>query len=92
MSLIFEEHKNVWVYQKCFQSTIVMAELQNASKIMFEIIIKEEKSEDRKQKIVQEVEKMFTGMLPSLDSKSREIFNSKFTSLKSLLLEMINIP
>ena len=46
--MFFEDHKNIWVYQKCLNSTIVMVELQNASKIMCDVVIKEEKSEDRR--------------------------------------------
>ncbi len=46
--MFFEDHKNIWVYQKCLHSTIVMVELQNASKIMYDVVVKEEKNEDRR--------------------------------------------
>ena len=46
---------------------------------------KEEKSEERKQIINAEIEKMLGTMIPGLDSKAREVFNSKFTSFKTFL-------
>ena len=53
-TLLFEDHKNLWVYQRCLHSTIVMCE-QAASEIIYEIIMKEEKTEERKQKLMQEM-------------------------------------
>jgi hypothetical protein len=47
-SLIFEDHKNIWVYQKSLHSTIVLAELPNAQKIMYDLVVKEEKNEERR--------------------------------------------
>ena len=44
-SLLFEDHKNLWVYQKCIHSTIVMADPQYAQQVVFELIINEEKNE-----------------------------------------------
>ncbi|CDW76789.1 importin-n-terminal domain-containing protein [Stylonychia lemnae] len=87
-TLLFEEHKNIWVYQKCFHSTIIMCEA-TAKPIIFETIMNEEKSEDRKQKLGQEVEILFTGMSPGLDSRARESFNPKFTALKTFLVEYV---
>jgi hypothetical protein len=55
---------------------------------MYEMIINEEKSEDRKQKILSEIEKLFSGLTQSLEAKSREQFNSKFTSFKTFLFEL----
>ena len=49
---------------------------------------KEEKSEERKQIINAEIEKMLGTMIPGLDSKAREVFNSKFSSFKTFLAEL----
>ena len=87
-SLLFEDHKNLWVYQKSFHSTIVLTDPQRASQIMYDIIIKEEKSDERKQKILSEVEKLFIGLAASLDSRSREQFNTRFTALKTFIFDL----
>jgi hypothetical protein len=55
---------------------------------MYEMVMTEEKSEERKQKILIEIEKMFSGLAPSLEAKGREQFNSKFTSFKSFLFDL----
>lgn len=59
---MFEDHKNIWVYQKCFFSTIVMAEIPNAQKIIYEVVVKEEKHEDRRQALLGELEKLFANL------------------------------
>jgi len=51
-------------------------------------VVKEEKSEERKQIINAEIEKMLGTMIPGLDSKAREVFNSKFSSFKTFLAEL----
>lgn len=55
---------------------------------MQETVAKEEKNEERKQIINAEIEKMLGTMIPGLDSKAREVFNSKFTSFKTFLAEL----
>ena len=55
---------------------------------MYELVIKEEKNEERKQMILTELEKLFNGMQPSLDAKAREGFNSKFTAFKTFLFDL----
>lgn len=55
---------------------------------MQEIVVKEENNEERKQIINAELEKMLGGMIPGLDSKAREVFNSKFSSFKTFLSEV----
>ena len=55
---------------------------------MYDIIIKEEKSDERKQKILSEVEKLFIGLTASLDSRSREQFNTRFTALKTFIFDL----
>jgi hypothetical protein len=87
-ALLFEDHRNIWVYQKSLHSTIVLCEPANAQKIMYEVILKEEKSEERKQKLLAEVDKLLNGMLPGLDSKAREQFNSRFSAIKATIIEM----
>jgi hypothetical protein len=39
---------------------------------MFELIMKEEKNDERKNKLLSEVDKMLSGMANGLDSKARE--------------------
>lgn len=87
-SILFEDHKNLWVYQKCLHSTVVMADPQNAQKIIFELIMKEEKSEERKQRMLTEVKKLFEGMTASLDARARENVSTKFTAFKSFIFDM----
>jgi len=55
---------------------------------MYELVVKEEKNEERRQLIITELEKMFSGMQPSLDAKAREGFNSKFTAFKTFLFDL----
>jgi len=55
---------------------------------MFDVIVKEERNEERRQKILSEVEKLLTGVTTSLDSRSREQFNSRFTNFKSFLFDI----
>lgn len=86
---MFEDHKNLWVYQKCIHSTIVMADLPLAQQVMYEMIVAEEKSEERKARMLTELEKLFTGLQAnSLDVRARENFNNKFTAFKSFLFDM----
>ena len=87
-AIIFEDHKNLWVYQKCFHSTIVLADPQRASQVMYEVIVKEERNEERRQKILGEVEKLLTGLGASLDSRAREQFNARFTVFKQFLFDI----
>ena len=47
-TMVFEDHKNIWVYQKCLHSTIVLCGKEKASQIIYEMIMKEEKDEVRK--------------------------------------------
>jgi hypothetical protein len=56
---------------------------------MFDMIVSNEtKNEDRKQKMIVEVQKLFNGLPGNLDSRSRELFNSKFTALKSFIFDL----
>eukprot|EP00347_Sterkiella_histriomuscorum_P000570 403375338 len=88
-TLFFEEHKNLWVYQKCLHSSIVMCEQQTvASQIFYEVILREEKNDARKQKLAQEIEQLLTGIQFNLDTRARESFNSKFSVLKNFLVEV----
>ena len=52
------------------------------------MINKEERNDERKQKILQEVDKLLTGLPMGLDTKNREAFNSKFNVLKGFLFEL----
>ena len=58
-----------------------------ATRIILETIMNEEKSEDRKQKLCQEIEILFNGLAAGLDSRARENFNPRFTALKTFLVE-----
>jgi hypothetical protein len=55
---------------------------------MYEVIIREEKSEDRNAKLLGEVDKLLTGLHPGLDAKAREQFNQRFTAIKASIFEM----
>lgn len=53
------------------------------------MILKEEKDNDRKQKLLEEMEKLLTNLPIGLDAKNREAFNPKFSALKTFLLDMV---
>jgi hypothetical protein len=55
---------------------------------MYDLIIKEEKVDDRKQKLLVEVDKLLNGLAPGLDGKAREQFNTRFTAIKATIFEM----
>ena len=63
-------------------------DVANAPNVMAELITKEERNEERKKKIMLEMEKLFTGLTQGLESKSREAFNSKFTALKTFIFDL----
>ena len=50
--------------------------------------MQEEKSDDRKQKLLQEMQNLFNGFPMSLDSKGREQFNSKYNALKNFIFDI----
>ena len=53
-----------------------------------EVVNSNEKSEERRQRILTELSNLITGApLASLDSKSRDAFQPKFTSFKSFVQE-----
>jgi len=53
-----------------------------------DIVNENEKSEERKQRILTELSTMITGTpLIALDSKSRDIFSTKFNAFKGFLYE-----
>ncbi len=60
----------------------------SASQIVFELIMKEENNEERRKKLMAEIEKLFMNFPFGLDSKNREAFNPKFTQLKNNILEL----
>lgn len=49
--------------------------------------MREEKNETRKQKLAMEIDQLLTGLTFNLDTKARENFNPKFSSLKNFLVE-----
>lgn len=91
-TLLFEDHKNVWVFQKCIHSSIVMCEggassgIMNSYNIILDIVNTHETNKFRKLKISEEIDK-FMGPNGSglngfprsgLDSKSRDEFQPLF--------------
>jgi len=101
-TLLFEDHKNVWIFQKCVHSTIVMCEggvqqgVQTSFNIITEVIEQNELDFDRKGKLLKEVETFLgpngSGIngFPShgLDIKSRDEFQPLFNQLKHFLYDM----
>lgn len=65
-----------------------MADPQNALKIIYELIMNEEKNEERKQKMLSEVQKLFEGMTTSLDARAREALTTKFNAFKAFVFEL----
>jgi hypothetical protein len=86
-TLLFEDHKNVWIYQKCTFSSIVMNEGQ-AYNIAMEVVGREERSDERKLILAGEIEKLLKDLPLTLDQKGRDAFNSKFNTLKTFIYEM----
>lgn len=56
-TLIFEDHKNIWIFQKAVQSTIAMVEsgaknTKNSQRVMLGVVERNEHNMDRKAKVV----------------------------------------
>ena len=94
--MLFEDHKNVWVFQKCLHSTIVMCEggaqkgVANSFEIIKDVINQNETNPARNAKLQSELVN-FLGQngsgengFPSqgLDVKSRDEFQPIFNKLK----------
>lgn len=87
-TLLFEDHKNVWIFQKCVHSTIVMCEggasqgVLTSYKIILDVISQNEPNVERQIKLKKEVDTFMgpggSGIngFPShgLDYKSRDDF------------------
>jgi hypothetical protein len=58
--------------------------------IIFEIVAREEKQLERRDKIVDQLRKMFTDFPMGLDSKHRDIFNVRFSEMKKQVLDIQN--
>ena len=101
-TLLFEDHKNVWIFQKCIHSTIVMCEggaqsgVHNSFKIIMEVVNQHERNAERKAKIIKEVENFLgpngSGLngFPSsgLETRNRDDFQPLFNQLKVFLYDM----
>ena len=100
-TLLFEDHKNVWIFQKAVHSTIVMCEggsqegVQTSFKIIQAVILENEADLLRREKLQKEVE-LFLGAggsasngfpFQSLDIKSRDRFQAYFNQLKCFLYD-----
>ncbi|CDW71253.1 exportin-like protein [Stylonychia lemnae] len=84
-TLVFEDHTNLANYSRCFHSLFLMCE-NNASKVIFDAILQEERNEARQQKICEEMVKMITNIPNSLETRCRNMFNPKFIVFKNYLL------
>jgi hypothetical protein len=77
-TLLFESHKNVWIFQKCLHSSIVMNGESQAPQTMVGVVLANEQKEERQKQLLELIQEMLSGIQPSLDLKSRDAFNPKF--------------
>jgi len=84
--LLFEEPKNIWVFQKATHSSIILAQGQ-AQQLAFEVVMLE-KNEERKQSLLKEVGTLLQGTPQGLDTKSREGFQPVFSAFKTFLTNL----
>lgn len=66
-----------------------MSESQ-AQQIILEVITSHEKCNERKDKLLNEMRKTFNGLPMGLDSKHRDIFNSRYGEIKKHILDVPN--
>jgi hypothetical protein len=98
ITLLFEDHKNVWIFNKLLHSTMIICELcepqeqkqpgvcQTSLKIFEEVINTFETNNQRRTKMLLEVERLCTSNVPmSLDHRDRDAFTSIFSGLKNFL-------
>jgi len=53
-----------------------------------EVVNREERSEERKQRLQSEIEKLLKDLKLQIDSKGRDYFNSRFNVLKGFIYEL----
>lgn len=89
-ALIFNENKNIWIYQKAVHSQLVLCSLnESLEQSMTELVSQSEPDEQRKIKILTHLSTLITeSPLHSLDSKSRDAFGTKFNTFKTFLYEI----
>ena len=95
--LFFEDHKNIWVFQKCLHSTIVMVEggapqPQNSLRHMMNVVQQNEFDEEQRNKVLQVLQvflmpdgKAENFPADALDMRSRDKFQPLFTLLKNFI-------
>lgn len=78
--VLFEDNKNIWIFQKVLHSTIVIVNQQGCLQVLIsDLMNQHEKSEERKQAILEQISKMITSVpLVKLDLKSKELFGQRF--------------
>lgn len=68
-TLLFEENKNIWVFQKVLHSTLVIVNQQGAiQQTVVDVLNEHEKNEERKQQILTQISEMISSLpLNNLD-------------------------
>eukprot|EP00347_Sterkiella_histriomuscorum_P015544 403356631 len=84
-TLVFEDHKELHNYSKCFHSLYIMCE-QDGTKVIYDALLQEEKNEKRQQRICEEMMKLLENVPNGLEQKLRNIFNGKYIVFKNFLL------
>jgi len=59
-----------------------------AYQVAIEVVAHEERNPERKALLVEELEKLMKDLKLQLDSKGRDIFNTKFNALKGFIYEL----
>lgn len=89
--VLFEENRNIWIFQKWLYSTLViiinLQGMEIVQKVVIDMLNNHEKNPDRKQKIMEQ----FTVLMQhtsfkSLDQKSKDAFSRKFSNLKTFVV------
>ena len=60
----------------------------NASQVIYETVMTNEKSEDRRQLVIKEMEKLLNNVPMGLDMKNRDAFNPKYNALKNFIFDI----
>ena len=85
-TVIYEEHKMIWVFQKPLYPTVVINGKEDYEDIKNDIIHNEH-DQSLREKIAYELEHLTMGIDFTIDKINREKFNSNFSKFKNALLK-----
>lgn len=89
--VLFEDNRNIWIFQKWLYSTLVIIlkhqDSQVVSRTVITLLSAHESNEQRKTEIMNQFSTVLQETsFKSLDQKSKDAFSRKFQSLKSFVV------